>query len=112
MECAALMTAAVRRCVVLVLLVALPVHAVAMFAALGEAVSPDHVSRPTHHAAEVRAAHVRNEVLRIAEHLDSASARLLPAPFNSVVLSFLERRVTPRPVFSYPPYWSSTHLTI
>jgi hypothetical protein len=106
------MPAAVRRCVVLVLLVALAAHAVTMFAALGEAVSPEHVSRPTHHAAEVRAAHVRNELVRIVEHLDSASAHLLPATFNPVVLSFLERRLTPRPVFSYPPYWSSTHLTI
>jgi hypothetical protein len=106
------MAAAVRRCVVLVLLVALSVHAVTMFAALSEAVSPDHVSRPTHHAAEVRAAHVRNEAVRIVEHLDEACARLLPTAFSPVVLSFLERRVTPRPVFSYPPYWSSTHLTI
>jgi hypothetical protein len=106
------MRTSVRRCFVFVLLVALATHAVTMFAAMGDPVSPEHISRPTHRPAEVRAAHVRNEVARIAQHLEAASTRLLPAAFDPATPSFVDRRVAPRPVFSYPPYWSSIYLTI
>jgi hypothetical protein len=99
--------------VIILLVACLAVQAVvgARFA-IDDAMAPAHVSRLSHTPRSICALHARNETARVARQLAAVASVDRPSTPGPATVALAGRFPVPRPIRSYPPYWSSVHLTI
>jgi hypothetical protein len=101
-----------RATFVLLLLSMITMRLVTIDPLAGDSIRTTHVSRSTPHPAEVARLRYRDPQSRTARHwATKTTAHDSDVTYRLITLDD-DSRVTPRAVNTFPPYWSSTHLTI